>query len=439
MDRRTFVAVTAAELAALAAAGCGPGRPQPLVFPSPEPPPPPSGRTDTFDVAVIGAGAFGGWTALHLRQQGASVALIDQFGPGNSRATSGDETRGVRTSYGDRTHGRDWMRWARDAIGRWQRFDQEWKDLIGGQLFFTTGDLILRANPDELFVKRTREWWQEVGIRHELLSADEVRHRWPVIDVTGINAVLYEPDAGVVRSRRACEAVGVVFEKLGGVVRIGHARLAERQSRTLGTVGLANGDRIAAGTFCFACGPWLPKVFPDLLAPLMNLPVGHVCYFATPPGDDRFTWPNLPSWNFPGVTGWPALVPDNRGFRVRTTGERAFDPDLSQRIVPKQSIERNRKVLETRFPLLARAPLSETRACHYESSATRNFLIDRHPDFDNVWIAGGGSAEGFKFGPVVGDYVAGRLLGREGDPDLAEGFSIPREPVAAQPTRSRGS
>jgi sarcosine oxidase len=323
------------------------------------------------------------------------------------------------------------MRWASEAIGRWKRFDEEWKDVIGGQLYFTTGDLILRASPEDLFVRRTREWWQETGIAHEVLPVDEVRRRWPVIDVTGIQVVLFEPDAGVVRARRACEAVGVVFRRLGGTVRIARAAPGEAAGDRLQTVALANGDRIAADTFCFACGPWLPKVFPELLGPLMNLPVGHVCYFGTPPGDDRFTWPNLPSWNFPGVTGWPALVPDNRGFRVRASGERATDPDLSQRIVPRESIERNRQVLEARFPLLARAPLSETRACHYESSATRNFLIDRHPAWSNAWIAGGGSAEGFKFGPVVGEYVAARLLGHPGDPDLAEAFSIPREDAAA--------
>jgi glycine/D-amino acid oxidase-like deaminating enzyme len=153
-----------------------------------------------------------------------------------------------------------------------------------------------------------------------------------------------------------------------------------------------------------------------------------VCYFGTPPGDDRFLFPNLPSYNFPGVTGWPALVPDYRGFRVRTGGERHPDPDFSQRRVPERSIKRNRNVLKERFPLLKDAPLLETRACHYEFSATRNFLIDRHPDFDNVWIAGGGSAEGFKFGPVVGEYTANRILGKDAEPELAELFAIPTEP-----------
>ncbi len=430
MDRRTFVTLTAAEMAALATAGCGgPPRRVPLVFPPPPPAPPPSGRTERFDVAVIGAGAFGGWTALPLRQQGARVVMVDMYGPGNSRATSGDETRGVRSSYGDRTHGQQWMRWARQAMQRWLAFDEEWKDVIGGQLYFTTGDLIMREEPQQ-FTTRTLEWWQAERIPHEVVAVDEARRRWPVINFDAITLVLHEPDAGVVRARRACEAVGVVFRKLGGEVRIGHALLGERQGRALESIALANGDRIQADTFCFACGPWMPKVFPDVIGPLMNLPVGHVCYFAPPPGDDRFTWPNLPSWNFPSVTGWPALVPDNRGFRVRTSGEGAFDPDLSQRIVPKESIDRNRAVLQARFPLMASAPLSETRACHYESSTTRNFLIDHHPEFDNIWIAGGGSAEGFKFGPVVGDYVAGRILGRAGDPELDESFTIPREEPA---------
>lgn len=433
MDRRAFVSLTAAEVAALALAGCG-GAPRsgwggpPLVFPPPQPAPPPSGRSDHYEIAVVGAGAFGGWTALHLQRQGAKVVLVDQYGPGNSRATSGDETRGVRTSYGDRAAGQQWMRWANQAVERWKAFDAEWADTIGGQLFFTTGDLIMRVEPVQ-FTTRTLEWWQTEGIRHEVLDADEVRRRWPAIQVDDITVVLYEPDAGVVRARRACEAVGTVFRKLGGEIRIGHALLAEERGGTLESIALANGDRITADQFCFACGPWLPKVFPDLIGPLMNLPVGHVCYFGTPPGDDRFTFPHLPSWNFPGVTGWPALVPDNRGFRVRASGEGAFDPDLSQRWVPQTSVTRNRTIMETRFPGLKGAPLIETRACHYESSATRNFLIDRHPGYTNLLIAGGGSAEGFKFGPVIGEYVAGRLLGRAGDPELDESFSIPHEPA----------
>src|SRR5882672_8677997 len=51
-------------------------------------------------VAVIGAGAFGGWTALYLLRGGARVTLLDAWGPGNSRASSGGETRVMRGAYG---------------------------------------------------------------------------------------------------------------------------------------------------------------------------------------------------------------------------------------------------------------------------------------------------------------------------------------------------
>ena len=80
-----------------------------------------------------------------------------------------------------------------------------------------------------------------------------------------------------------------------------------------------------------------------------------------------------------------------------------------------------------RFPALRDAPLLETWACHYELSTNRNFIVDRHPELENVWIAGGGNAEGFKFGPVIGEYVARRVLGLETDPALAEAFKLPTE------------
>jgi glycine/D-amino acid oxidase-like deaminating enzyme len=69
--------------------------------------------------------------------------------------------------------------------------------------------------------------------------------------------------------------------------------------------------------------------------------------------------------------------------------------------------------------------MNETRACHYEQTSSRNFIIDVHPDMGNVWISGGGNAEGFKFGPVVGEYTAQRVLGDVGDAEIAAGFKIP--------------
>ena len=97
------------------------------------------------NVVVIGAGVWGGFTAINLRRMGAAVTLVDAYGPGNARATSGDETRGVRSSYGDRDAGELWVQWAREGMKRWKAFDSEWSEDLRQGLWHTTGDLILRA------------------------------------------------------------------------------------------------------------------------------------------------------------------------------------------------------------------------------------------------------------------------------------------------------
>ena len=95
--------------------------------------------------------------------------------------------------------------------------------------------------------------------------------------------------------------------------------------------------------------------------------------------------------------------------------------------IPPDAFERIREYMARWFPLLADAPVLETRACHYESSPSRNFIIDVHPGWENAWITGGGSAEAFKQGPLLGDYIAHRITGYDMDPEATEGFRLPEE------------
>lgn len=406
------------------------------------------------DIIVIGAGAWGGWTAYHLRRMGAKVTLVDAYGPGNSRATSGDESRGVRSSYGDRNPDKQelWMLWAREAIKRWRAFDEEWGRDMRLNLFHTTGDLMFREDW-EPFLINTKKWWDKHQIPYQVLDARDVAKEFPVFSIDDINVVMYEPDAGVVRARRACQAVAAAFERLGGRIVIGRVQLPFRTtSGRISDITLDTGQTLRAASYVFAPGPWLGKTFPEIFAEKMRTPLGHVCYFGTPVNDQRFTYPNLPSYNFPGVTGWAALPVDSSGFRVRGSerapgqrrgfGQRPpvspaqLDPDLSDRWSGDTQITGPRAFVAHRFPLLADAPLLLTHACHYEISASQNFIVARHPQITNLLIAGGGNAEGFKFGPVVGQYVAERAMGDEGDPDFARGFGIPEhdfEPLPAQP------
>jgi glycine/D-amino acid oxidase-like deaminating enzyme len=211
----------------------------------------------------------------------------------------------------------------------------------------------------------------------------------------------------------------------GGEIRIARAAPGGSDGRRLNDVALGGDESLSASTFVFAVGPWMGKTFPELFGDRIRIPVGNVFYFAVP--DRRFMFPNMPSYGVPGCTGWPALGPDHRGFRVRVGGQQGDDPDTSDRWVPPEAHERPREILERYFPDMVGAAVNETRACHYCFGPSRNFLIDKHPDFDNVWLAGLGTAESFKQGPVLGEYIAKRVLEIEDDPELAEQFRFSME------------
>jgi glycine/D-amino acid oxidase-like deaminating enzyme len=471
----------------------------PGIHPASNPHPTVAPTAASPEVVVIGAGGWGSFTAYNLRKRGVKVTLVDAYGPGNARSTSGDETRGVRSSYGDRTgiQGEQWTLLARKSMTMWKEFDAEWGKPLRLNLFHVTGDLIMRTEWDS-FMLRTKVWWDKNKIPYQVLNPDDVRKSFPVISMDDITAVLYEPDAGVVRARRAAQAAAAAFEALGGKIVIGRATPGRVVDGKLTEVKLDTGQTLRADTFVFCVGPWLGKTFPDIFEKKTRTPMGYVVYFATPINDHRFTYPNLPSYNFPGVTGWAALPVDNRGFRVRGT-ERApvppavadslarldstrtaqgrgaapgdttragrgggrgnggggggrggqqnqqpvdpkqADPDTSDRWADQSRVDGSRRFVAHRFPLLKDAPVAQTHSCHYESTVSNNFIIDVHPKMLNVWIAAGGNAEGFKQCPVIGEYVSGRVVGIEGDPALKTAFKIPEKdyppPTPADSTR----
>jgi glycine/D-amino acid oxidase-like deaminating enzyme len=455
LSRRDFLALGAASAAAVAS-GRALGAAPTNVSASPSLA---ARRGDAAShVVVLGAGVWGSFTALELRRRGHRVTVVDAYGPGNSRSTSGDETRGIRSSYGDRgPAGLLWTRWAHEAIARWTQFDAEHARTFGTRFFERTGDIILRTQ-DELFLQKTREHWTTLGVPFEQIDGAEVMKRWPVINADDTTVALYEPGAGVARARASTQAAAALAQRAGATFITARATLGAVTNGRLEGLVLADGRTVKGDQYVLCVGPWFRMLLPELMLPRTRVPIGHVCYFATPPGDERFTAPNIPSWNIPGVTGWPSLAVDARGFRVRGAlpppppppGEpppapppplppdpAQQDPDRSSRVTSQDRIDGARRVLARRFPVLADAPLNETRACHYEISVSSDFLIDRLPGADNCWMAGLGQAEGFKFAPVVSRYIADRVEGRAGDDALAKAFALPAFTYDTMPRPAR--
>ena len=358
----------------------------------------------TYDFAVVGAGVFGAWTAHFLRQSGASVALLDAYGPANSRASSGGETRVIRMGYGpDELY----TRWAMRSLPLWKEFATR----TGREIFRQTGVLWL-SNDADPYLRSLCGVLKEAGVGREELTAKEIAQRWPQLRFHDVTWGVLEPDSGLLLAR---DAVQTLVKELSanGVDYIPFATNTPAGNGRLVVVKNIDGSSISAGTFIFCCGPWLPKIFPELLAERIFITRQEVFFLGGLAGSTDFRPPKMPVWLHRTHSGLPYALPDieGRGFKIAFDrhGER-FDPDTGMRVVEESSIAQLREYLRQHIPQLEHAPVIETRVCQYENTSNGDFLIDRHPKFENVWIAGGGSGHGFKHGPALGEYLSARIL-----------------------------
>ncbi len=357
-------------------------------------------------VAVIGAGAFGGWTALELARRGARVTLIDAWGPGHARASSGGETRVIRATYGTREV---YTTMALRALDLWRAHDER----FGRRFYRQTGALWLFGK-DDSFGKASSAGLRKAGQLFEELTVAAAQRRYPQIAFDGITSALVEPNAGLLLARRACEHVVERVVAEGGEYRQAAVTSPVVASgAALKTVSLADGPALAADVFVFACGPWLGSIFPDVIGRLVTPTRQEVFYFGTPPGDARFSEETFPVWVDFGerlIYGLPGNA--NRGFKIADdTPGAVFDPTNGSREATPAGLKAMRAFLARRFPALAKAPLIGSEVCQYEASPDSHFIVDRHPGAPNVWLVGGGSGHGFKMGPALGEMVASNVLG----------------------------
>jgi len=350
-----------------------------------------------MSVAVVGAGAFGGWTALQLLRSGAKVTLIDAWGPGNLRASSGGETRIIRGTYGP---DQPYTEMAARSLKLWKENQKRWNC----QLFYPIGVLWMARDDADNFERGSLPLLRKSGFRYEELSQADLERRWPQIHVADIRWAIYEPDSGYLTARVACQHVLQAFVHEGGT----YIQAAVLPQRTWNTLRLSNGSTFKADQYVYACGPWLGQLFPEVIGDRILATRQDVFFFGAPGGDDRFAEGNLPIWaDHRGCFFYG--VPDHmgRGFKV-AMDERGpvFDPTSGERAVDPATLRTVRDYLGFRFPAMKDAPLLESRVCQYENTPDHNLIIDRHPEAENVWIVGGGSGHGFKHGPAVGEIVS---------------------------------
>lgn len=349
------------------------------------------------DVAVIGAGVFGAWSAWHLKKAGLSVALIDQYSPGHARSSSGGESRVIRVSYGGDLL---YSSMAVDSLAQWDALSQRQSQPIlhkVGVLWFSTDD--------DASAKQSLEWLRASGLGRWEGDAAALRARFQQMRFADNESGFIETGTGALIAGRGVQAV------------VADARLEAVRGKAESPKRLQNGFYEVAGitarSLVYACGPWLPKIFPEVLGGRIFVTRQEVFHFGAAPGDKRFAAPALPVWADSNAQDFAYGFPDleGQGFKMAfdTHGEEV-DPDTQNRQVSAAGVARARAYLKTRFPDLAEAPLIHARVCQYENSSNGDFLIDRLPGHDNVWLVGGGSGHGFKHGPAVGKRVAAHVI-----------------------------
>jgi glycine/D-amino acid oxidase-like deaminating enzyme len=345
---------------------------------------------------VVGAGVFGSWTAEHLLRAGWRVLLVDRLGAANALASSGGESRLTRANYGP---DEIYTRLALGSLAEWQRLS----DASALPLFHPHGVLFFF---DELvdYVRACIEVHERLNLPLEVLGRAALAARWPQIDFTGIEVGLYEPGFGALMARRAVQEL-----VRGFVARGGEYRLAFASPGSTGREVVLNGERVSCDAAVYACGPWLGKMFPDILRDRIFVTRQEIAFIAPPAGDLRFEPHALPGWaDFHGgdmYYGLPNL--ESRGFKLAHDAHGpAFDPDSGDRRMSEEGMKVLRAFAARRFPSLAARPFTEFRVCQYENSSNGDFLIDRHPALEGAYLLGGGSGHGFKHGPEVGRAMA---------------------------------
>ena len=342
-------------------------------------------------VVVVGAGTFGASLAWWLARDGVAVTLVDQFEPGDRRATSGGETRLIRCSHGDDP---GYTASARRARTLWRELEAE----TGADLLIECG-VIWFAHREDGWEAASERTLRAQGIPVERLGVDEAARLFPSFRGDDLVFLLHEPEAGVLRAQRAVQALAAQAQAHGARVVRGRARPTARASWSAAPASRRTpwSGRAAAGS---------PSSSPGLV----SLPRrGRTCSSSTAASRGRAR----PAGSTTTLRSTAPATSTGSASRARPTSRaRRWRPTPScPRPTPPTSAG----------PRLPRPPLPRARrraaqglaTCRYELSPDSHFIAAPHPEHPGVWLLGGGSGHGFKHGPAMAEAMAAALRGGE--------------------------
>jgi sarcosine oxidase len=356
----------------------------------------------SFDVVVIGLGAMGSATAYHLARRGYRVLGLDSFTPPHSFGSSHGQTRFIREAYFEHPL---YVPLVQRAHRYWAELEQE----VGQLLIRQTGGLMI-GHPNGAVVMGSQRSAQIHHLPYEVLTASEVRSRFPAFHPADDMIAVWEPRAGILFPEACIEAHLKMARRHGAMLRLEEPVTAweadGRGARVLTSKALYHADRLL-----LTVGAWISRFVADLKLPLTV--ERQVLFWFEPTADAEcfdanrcpiYLWEYAPDRFF---YGFPDL---GEGVKVGRHHEgEAADPDHLRRDVAAEEVEAMRTLLRRYMPT-ADGHLRLTTVCMYTNTPDSHFLIDFHPVHPNVLLASPCSGHGFKFSSVIGEILADLLM-----------------------------
>ncbi len=352
-----------------------------------------------FDLIVIGAGAVGSATAYHAAKAGHSVLLLEQYAIDHQRGSSHGYSRIIRYAYDHPAY----VELAKAAYPAWSAFEED----SGETIYVRTGGLDF-AMPGEPSFDITVNTLVATGIAHEVISAPEVRKRFPQFHPNPDMVALYQRDAGVLRASRSVQAHVRLARQYGAEVYDNTPVLSITPVADSVEVMTPN-ETFSAAKIVIASGAWLK---PMLLPLGLNLPLQPVApqeNYLTPLDAEAFTTDHFPIWmshvqaEYGNILyGLPSI--DGSGVKIGLHDGPPIDPAVAER-TPDAGLAQKMLDFARTFLPQAAGSVASSRVCLYTKTPDEHFIIDHHPQYPQVIIASCCSGHAFKFSTLLGSIL----------------------------------
>jgi sarcosine oxidase len=358
----------------------------------------------SYDVIVLGLGAVGSATAMHLAERGLTVRGFDQYAPPHTLGSSHGRSRIYRQAYFEDAR---YVPMLLRAFELWRKLERDSQQL----LLHTTGALVLGLPGGEL-VARSAESARQFDLPHQMLDAAELRRRYPVFEVADRSPALLEQNAGYLVPEDCIEQQLRQAQKHGAQLHLNESVIAwDAEPGDAGvTVRTAHGS-YSAERLVITAGPWAPQMLADLNLPL-RVTRQVLCWFAPEGGVEDFRPDRCPVFLIeahagqPLLYGFPLTGSDSEGVKVALHGvEEICTPETVDRKIHPEDEAMIRERLATTVPRLA-GRLLHAETCLYTMTPDEHFIIDTHPRHAQVALIAGLSGHGFKFAVVLGEVLA---------------------------------